>query len=76
MSSNGHGLDVVGPAEVAAMIGVKKATVHQANARGRMPAPDLIVSRVPIWTRERIVAWAHDTGRRIVDEDPLVDQKD
>lgn len=54
---------LVGPHEVAALLGVKVATVHMWRSRGVMPEPDYVLSRVPIWRESVIRKWAKETGR-------------
>lgn len=56
--------DLLGPREVAALLGVQHQTVHQWRYRGRLPDPDLTVSGVPMWRREVIEAWAASRPRR------------
>lgn len=54
---------LVGPAEVAELLGVRPATVHQWVARDLLPAPWDIVSGTRLWPRHEILAWAEETGR-------------
>ena len=54
---------IVGPAEVAAIAGVKHRTVVTWRARGIMPEPDAVISGVPLWRERRIVRWLETTGR-------------
>lgn len=53
----------VGPIEVAAMLDVKRSTVHQWQQRRVMPPADLRVSGTPAWWRTTILEWAELTGR-------------
>lgn len=46
-----------GPAELAELLGISLANLHQRRHRGQLPAHDLILSRVPIWTGETIRLW-------------------
>ena len=56
-------LDVVGLGEIAELLGVAQATPWVWCTRGDLPEPDAIVSKTPIWHRERILEWARVTGR-------------
>jgi ParB/RepB/Spo0J family partition protein len=53
----------VGVAEVADLLGVKSATVHAWQNRGRTPTPDFHISGNPAWWRPTIETWARETGR-------------
>jgi len=55
---------LVGPREIARLLGVRPATVEQWRYRRVLPAPEWIVSSHPVWRRTTIEAWARDTGRR------------
>jgi hypothetical protein len=57
-------LDVMGVAEVAALIGVAPKTVGAYLARGQMPAPDVKLACGPIWARETIEAWTAKREQR------------
>lgn len=46
-----------GPAELADLLGISVANVHQRRHRGLLPPADLTLSRVPIWTGETIRLW-------------------
>lgn len=58
--------ELMGVAEVAALVGVEPATVRTWRARQArgaamrhpLPEPDWIISGVPIWLSETIRAWA------------------
>lgn len=55
--------DVVGSAELAARLNVKKGTVWSWKARGEMPDPDAIRSNTPLWSwSETIAPWARERG--------------
>lgn len=56
-------IDIMGPQEVAELLGVKAVTVRTWRSKGMMPDPDMIVSRVPIWTSGTIIRWAVQTGK-------------
>lgn len=57
--------DIVGPQEIALMLGVQVNTVHAWTKRGLMPAPERVISKVPLWTSDVISAWAASTGRLV-----------
>lgn len=54
---------LLGPHEVAALLHVERDTVYTWKHRGRMPAPDYMISGGPTWRRSTITAWAKETGR-------------
>ena len=60
-------LDIVGPAEIAAMLRVHKVTVDRWRRDGVMPPPDAYLRRGPVWQRAEIVLWAELTGREVDD---------
>jgi ParB family transcriptional regulator, chromosome partitioning protein len=53
----------LGVSEVAELLGVKVAAIHQRRHRGTLPAPDLSVSGVPLWWADTIERWARQTRR-------------
>jgi predicted DNA-binding transcriptional regulator AlpA len=55
--------ELVGPGEVAELLGVKAPTVHQWRHRGLMPDVVAVLTSTPIWRRSDVEAWARDTGR-------------
>jgi len=55
--------DLVGPAEVAAALGVAHRTVHQWRLRGVMPEPLVILTGTALWSWPDIESWAQATGR-------------
>lgn len=56
-------LDLLGVAEIAALLGVKQRTVHQWRQRKLLPPRDATVSALPAWRRATIITWARQTGR-------------
>ena len=44
-------------ADVAALLGVKPATVRQYAHRDDMPPPDEHIGRTPVWSRATIDGW-------------------
>jgi hypothetical protein len=56
-------IDLVGPDEIAARLEVRSNTVSTWRARGLLPAPIAVVSRVPLWPWPVIRAWADATRR-------------
>jgi hypothetical protein len=58
-------IDLVGPDEIASRLGVRSNTVSTWRARGLLPEPVAIVSRVPLWQWEQVRAWADATGRLV-----------
>ena len=53
-------LDIVGEAEIADRLGVKRPTVHAWAKRNHLPAPEWTVSGQPAWRWSTIAAWAED----------------
>lgn len=49
--------ELYGPAELAELLGISVPNLHQRRHRGLLPAADLTLSRVPIWTGETIRTW-------------------
>ena len=54
---------LVGPAEVAQLLGVKADTVYQWVNRGLLPEPWDVISGTRLWPRHVITDWAMSTGR-------------
>lgn len=52
--------------EIAAMLGVQKATVWRWKSTDVLPEPVGQISGQWLWTREAIIAWASSTGRTII----------
>lgn len=52
--------------EIAAMLGVQKATVWRWKSTDVLPAPVGQISGQWLWTREAIIEWAISTGRTIL----------
>lgn len=53
----------VGAVEIAARLGVRRATVDQWGWRGLLPEPDFTVGGRPAWRWGTIEEWARRTGR-------------
>lgn len=49
--------DLLDTGDVAALVGVKPATIRQYAHRGDMPKPDRIIGRSPAWRRSTIQRW-------------------
>jgi predicted DNA-binding transcriptional regulator AlpA len=56
-------MNLIGIADIAARLGVERATVDIWRYRGILPEPTAIVARTPMWTPAVIDAWAKETGR-------------
>lgn len=52
--------------EIAAMLGVQKATVWRWKSTDVLPGPVGQISGQWLWTREAIIEWAISTGRTIL----------
>lgn len=57
--------ELMGPDEVAAYLQVKRNTIAQWRHRRILPAPDFILSGMPVWRRGDIASWARNTGREL-----------
>ena len=63
--------DLVGPQEIAELLSVKLRTVHMwtyrtnesPRRRNAFPPPSRIISSVPLWAKQEIMAWADASGR-------------
>jgi hypothetical protein len=51
-----------GPQELATILGRTVQAVHQLQRRGRLPVPDLVVSKVPLWHANTLQAAGLMTG--------------
>ena len=59
-------LDLVGPAEVAAMVGVHRQQVTRWRRNGKMPEPAAVLPPDrPLWYRSQIVKWAAEHGKAL-----------
>jgi hypothetical protein len=65
--------ELVGVAEVAAMLGVRKSGLANRRKAPVFPAPVAQLAAGPVWTREQIVAYAADRSDRLV-ERPAVEE--
>jgi hypothetical protein len=52
--------DLVGPVEIADLLGVQRDTVHKWRHRKLLPEPLVILSGTPIWEWDVILRWAED----------------
>ena len=55
--------ELVGPVEVAEMLGVAVNTVHVWRKRQLLPAVWAVISGTALWSRWEILEWADTTGR-------------
>lgn len=58
-------LELLGPAELADLLGVTLSAVRQMRHRGRLPAARFELSSMPIWTLGDVREWAAETGRTL-----------
>ena len=56
--------ELLGLAELADMLGMKKDAVIQRVRRGRLPVPDLRLAAGPIWKAETIRPWLKEQEAR------------
>ncbi|WP_028657255.1 helix-turn-helix transcriptional regulator [Nocardioides sp. J54] len=54
---------LMGIAEIAELLGVTRARVHQLRQQGALPAPYDSLAMGPVWLRADIETWARETGR-------------
>ena len=58
------GLDLVGAAEIAEMLGVSRQRVHQIVAADEtFPEPAAVLTAGKIWLRDQIEVWIEKSGR-------------
>lgn len=62
-TDEGSSLDLVGPAEIAERLGVKRATVDHWRWLKILPEPDKTISGNPVWFWETIRDWNDDRSR-------------
>lgn len=60
---------IVGPAEVAAMLGISRQRLHQIETEGDpkhpFPEPTAVLATGRVWETSDIVKWAKATGREV-----------
>lgn len=56
---------LVGPQEIAAMLGVSRQRVTQLAARADFPQPVVVLAMGKVWHTEDVEEWAGRTGRTI-----------
>jgi predicted DNA-binding transcriptional regulator AlpA len=56
-------MELVGPAEVAAMLNVSRQRVGQLAARSDFPVPVAVLQMGKVWLAEDIRVWAKRDGR-------------
>ena len=60
-------LDLVGPSEIATMLGVHRQQITLWRRKGTMPDPVAVLQgNRPVWHRSQIVTWAAETNKEIV----------
>ena len=60
-------LDLVGPSEIATLLGVHRVTVDRWRRDGVLPPAEAELNRGPVWQRASIVLWAEQTNREVSD---------
>lgn len=59
-------LDLVGPSEIATMLGVHRQQVTRWRRNGKMPEPVAVLQGDrPVWYRSQIVSWAMENGKAV-----------
>jgi len=56
---------VLGPTEIAALLGVSRGRANQLLARDGFPAPVAVLSTGRVWAYEAVADWARGTGRQV-----------
>lgn len=57
-------LALVGPGELAELLGVSRSTVDRLRRSGELPAPRLMAGRLPRWRRVELVRWWREQPER------------
>lgn len=56
-------VEIMGVAEIAALLGISRQRVHQLSASEGFPAPYAQLQAGTFWRRSDILAWMRTTGR-------------
>jgi predicted DNA-binding transcriptional regulator AlpA len=56
---------LVGPAEVAGLLGVSRQRVTQLASRDDFPKPEADLAMGKVWKRVDVVRWARSRGRDV-----------
>jgi predicted DNA-binding transcriptional regulator AlpA len=67
MISDMHHL--VGPREIAEMLGVSRQRVTQLTEQPGFPKPEVNLAMGKVWRTEDVIEWAKQTGRRVEERD-------
>ncbi len=49
--------------EIATALGVSRRAIEREKSAGRLPKPDRVIGRMPLWRVETIRAWLGGNGR-------------
>jgi hypothetical protein len=49
--------------ELAAALGVSRRVIERERSAGRLPAPDLVIGKMPLWRVDTVRAWLERGGR-------------
>jgi excisionase family DNA binding protein len=55
---------LMGISDMAQLLRVSRRTVERLLSAGRMPAPDIVIGRLPRWRAESIRGWIAAAGAR------------
>jgi predicted DNA-binding transcriptional regulator AlpA len=50
--------------DLAAALGVSRRAIERERSAGRLPKPDRIIGRMPLWSPETIRRWIEGSGPR------------
>jgi predicted DNA-binding transcriptional regulator AlpA len=50
--------------EIAKALGVSRRVIERERSAGRLPKPDMVLGRMPLWRVETIQDWIGKGGRR------------
>jgi hypothetical protein len=49
--------------DISKALGISRRAIEREKAAGRLPKPDLVIGRMPLWSPETIRAWVEGGGR-------------
>jgi hypothetical protein len=49
--------------DIATALGISRRAIERERSAGRLPQPDTVIGRMPLWKPETIRAWIEGGGR-------------